>query len=123
MTHSPQQVADERRRSRRSVTFILSVVGVATGLMVLLALWVVVVPYDVSAPVGDGRSVSCNGTPHPAPTTPKGWEAACDKAKEKARTSRRNTALAIGAGAFVVATAVSTWPSRRLTGEELGPIR
>lgn len=123
MTHSPEEVADERRRSRRSVTFILTVVGVATGLMVLLALWVVVVPYDVSAAVGDGRSVSCHNISQAAPTAPEGREEACDKAREKARTSRRSTALAVGAGAFVVATAVSTWPSRRLTGEELGPIR
>ncbi|MCB0978652.1 MAG: hypothetical protein KDB02_14465 [Acidimicrobiales bacterium] len=116
-------IAEERRRSRRSVSFILAVVAAAVAAMVGLALWVLVVPYNVTAPIAGGRLESCENVPDAPPEAVRSFAKACDEAKDRARTDRRNTALLLGAGAFVVATAVSTWPSRRLTGERLGPLR
>lgn len=105
----------ERRRSRRSVSFIVSVVALAVVVIGALALWVTVVPYDVEVSGPGGEVVPCDAST--APTDP------CDAAEADAREDRRTTALLIGVGAFVVATAVSTWPSRRLTGDRLGPLR
>lgn len=120
---APEEVAADRQRSRRSVTFIVSVVAAAVAVMVALALWVLVVPYEVAAPLGQRPAVDCATTVDADPIEVTAWEAACDRAEDDARTDRRNTAFVLGVGAFVVATAVSTWPSRRLTGERLGPLR
>ncbi len=79
-----------------------------------LALWVLAVPYDVDVAGPGGAVVSCD-----APTVPVDD---CEAAEADAREDRRTTALVVGVGAFVVATAVSTWPSRRLTGDRLGPV-
>lgn len=117
------EIDDERRRSRRSVSFILTVVAVAVVVMVGMVLWVLVVPYDVMAPIAEGRSQSCETMLDAPPEVVRSFAEACDEAEDQARTDRRNIALLLGVGAFVVATAVSTWPSRRLTGERLGPLR
>ncbi|NLD76423.1 MAG: hypothetical protein GX643_07125 [Acidimicrobiales bacterium] len=53
-------------------------------------------------------------------------DARCEAAGEQLSESedeRLRTALIAGAVVVTVAFAASTWPSRRLTGEELGPIR
>ena len=52
-----------------------------------------------------------------------GLRAEAEQVCGDAETTRRNTALIAGGIAVTVAFAASTWPSRRLTGEELGPIR
>jgi hypothetical protein len=121
---SPDEVTAERARSRRSVSFIVAVVVACVVAIGALALWVAAVPYDVEAPLA-GTPVACDATLDAGvgPSEIAAWDAACDRAEDEARTDRRNTALVLGVGAFVVATAVSTWPSRRLTGERLGPLR
>lgn len=121
---SNDEVAAERQRSRRSVSFIVAVVVACVVAIGALALWVVAVPYDVEAPLA-GADLACDtvldaGVGEAAIAA---WEAACGRAEDDARADRRNTAFVLGVGAFVVATAVSTWPSRRLTGERLGPLR
>lgn len=121
---TPEEIAVERDRSRRSVTFILAVVAAAVAVMIGLAAWVIAVPYDVSAPLAGGAALECDTRPGATGDAElAAWEEACERAEDDARADRRNTALVIGVGAFVVATAVSTWPSRRLTGERLGPLR
>jgi len=121
------EVSDERRRSRRSVFVIVAVVGAAVAVVAGLAVWVAAVGYDVDAPLA-GRPVACATAAGDLPAATTGaevtaWEAACDRATDDARASRRGTAVLLGAAAFVIATAVSTWPSRRLTGDRLGPLR
>ncbi len=121
---TPEEIAVERERSRRSVTFILAVVAAAVVVIVGLAAWVIAVPYDVSAPLAGGVEVDCDTLPGPTGDAELAdWKEAGERAEDDARADRRNTALVVGVGAFVVATAVSTWPSRRLTGERLGPLR
>jgi hypothetical protein len=117
--------AAERRRSRRSVSFILAVVGAAVVVIGALALWVLVVPYHEAVPLDGGPVVDCSIDPAPPETVEamREWERACDEAEADTRDGRRRTAFVVGVGAFVVATAVSTWPSRRLTGDRLGPLR
>lgn len=118
---APEEIVEEQRRSRRSVRFIVTVVAVGAAVLVVLALWVQSVGYAVEV---DGRTRSCR--------TDQSWTAisasehthrAIEQACADAKDRRRNQALLIGAGVFTVACAVSTWPSRRLTGERLGPLR
>lgn len=116
-TEDPNQdetpVEEELRRSRRSVTFIVGVVVASLVAIAALALWAVALPVDAEVVATDGTTISCD----------EASSEACEVAEEEARDDRRKTAILIGAGVFVVATAVSTWPSRRLTGERLGPLR
>lgn len=114
------EVAEDRARSRRSVSFILAVVGAAVAVMIALAAWVVLVPYDVEVAAGEEHPVRCDDLAEDAPSA---LATECDRLEDEARDERRTTALVIGVGAFVVATAVSTWPSHRLTGDRLGPLR
>ncbi|MBX3285689.1 MAG: hypothetical protein KF703_10125 [Actinobacteria bacterium] len=95
---------------------ILIVVSVAVLVLLGLAWWVVQVPY--SAEVGP-RSLECR--PHMIFDDPNWDPEAFDRACDDARSDRRTTALLIGAGVATAAAAASTIPSRRLTGEALGP--
>ncbi len=116
-TGRSERVGGDERRQSRPVRRILVAVGLAVAVLVGLAWWGLAAP--VHATVG-GRSVSCDavddGTAGAASAEVRD---ACDEAE----SDRRTTALLVGAGVATVAAAVSTWPSRRLTGEELGPLR
>lgn len=110
-----------RRRTRRPVKVILAVVAATAVVLVGLAVWVSLGSDTPSARLGSAE-VPCDSTvdfDEPAPDV-DAWFEACQGAKSE-RTSRRDTAAVIGAVAVVVAWAFSTWPSRRLTGERLGP--
>lgn len=104
---------------------LLMVVGIVTGVslavVVAVVLWLHAVPYDVSLVGADGRpeSVRCSSLDaiSISPADRVSVEAECSEAK----TSRRNLGLLIGGTTITVVFAVSTWPSRRLTGEALGP--
>lgn len=121
-TVTDAEVREEAARSRRSVRFILVVVGVCIAVGIGLAFWVGSVGYDVSVPLGNGPSVACSSKVEAEGIAATVWREACHDAVDEARSRRRNQAALLGVGAFVVATAVSTWPSRRLTGERLGPL-
>lgn len=88
---------------------------VALAVVVLLGLawWVLQVPYEVSFA---GEPVDCEVTGGAQLVNSTVVEA-CDDA----RSDRRTTALLIGAAVATAAAAASTIPSRRLTGEALGP--
>jgi hypothetical protein len=102
----------QRRGARR----ILIVVALAVVVLLGLAWWVLRVPYE--ADVGT-RSVDCDVT---VILDDPSWDAAAfDQACDDARDERRTTALLIGAAVATAAAAASTIPSRRLTGEALGP--
>lgn len=92
---------------RRPVRQIIAVVAVAVVVMVGLAVWTFAAGYDAEV---DGRTVTCDPAPPEA-----------SRACHDARDERRRSALLIGAGVATLAAAVSTWPSRRLTAEELNP--
>lgn len=114
-----RQEAPVERSSNRSVRRIVAIVAAATLVLVGLALWVLVAPYRTEAA---GLSLDCDveisWTDDAA-----GREAAetFDRTCADARSDRRRTALLIGAAVGTVAAAASTIPSRRLTGERLGP--
>lgn len=93
--------------NRRPVRQILYVVAATVVVIIGLAVWTITGSYSAEV---DGRTVSCD----PAP---EGAEEAC----RDARDERRRKSLLIGAGVATLAAAVSTWPSRRLTSEELNP--
>lgn len=93
--------------NRRPVRQILYVVAAAVVVIVGLAVWTLTASYSVNV---EGQTVSCD----PAPVD---VEQLC----KDARDDRRRSALLIGAGVATVAAAVSTWPSRRLTDQELNP--
>lgn len=118
----PSETEDTaRRRTRRPVKVILAVVGATVVLLGGLAVWVSLGSDTPSARLGSAE-LSCDATvdfDEPAPDV-DAWFEACQDAKSE-RTSRRDTAAVIGAVAVVVAWAFSTWPSRRLTGDRLGP--
>ncbi len=100
------------------------VVAVALCLVALVGLagWALLVPVTVDHPQlrNGGLSLDCDdlGSGEIFDVRLE-VEQRCDEAK----ATRRNTALIAGGVAVTVAFAASTWPSRRLTGEELGPIR
>lgn len=106
----------------RGARRILVAVALCGLVLAGLAVWVLLVPVRVSHPEWNGGrselgchtldSVDVFGFRAEA-------EALCDEAEEE----RRNAALIAGGVAVTVAFAVSTWPSRRLTGEALGPLR
>jgi hypothetical protein len=109
--------------SRRSVRRIVAAVVLSVVVMVGLAAWVLLVPYESSA-IGEGGREDCDAvldwidSPEAARQRAE-FEKSCDEAEEE----RRNVALIAGGVAVTVAFAASTWPSRRLTGEALGPLR
>lgn len=110
----------------RSARRIVAAVVVAALLLAGLAAWVLVVPYEVERA---GTAVACDdlGEP-PAPSGPDDLALAQDRVEARRRCddlreSRRNVALFAGAAVAIAACAVSTVPSRRLTGEKLGPLR
>lgn len=88
---------------------------VALAVVVLLGLawWVLQVPYEVSFA---GETVDCEVTEGSRLVSVEVGAACGD-----ARSDRRTTALLIGAAVATAAAAASTIPSRRLTGEALGP--
>ena len=100
------------------------VAAVALCVMVLagLATWVFMVPVTIDHPEwrGGGSSLRCDTV---SSVDIAGFRPEVERLCDDAETSRRNTALIIGGIAVTVAFGASTWPSRRLTGEELGPIR
>ena len=101
---------------QRGVRRILIVVAVAVVVLVGLVWWVAGVPYEAQT---GGRSLDCEVTvvfDNPS-WDPEAFDRACDEA----RRDRRTTALLIGAAVATAAAAASTIPSRRLTGEALGP--
>lgn len=110
---------DGGRRRRIAIALLGALVA-----LVALVVWVVLVPYPAStAPIG-GRfgGLDCDadvrwGT---SPTARR-LEARFDEVCDAPRRDRRNTALVIGGVVVVIAAVASTWPSRRLTGEALGP--
>ncbi|QXC62557.1 hypothetical protein KSP35_07105 [Aquihabitans sp. G128] len=112
------------RRPSRSAKRIVAAVAVAVVALVALAVWVLAVPYRVEvAPAGriecgketvdDAMAVLASGRE----------VGLVDRRCNAARDDRRNVALLLGAGVAIAACAVSTVPSRRLTGEKLGPLR
>ena len=88
-------------------------VALAVAVLVGLAWWVLKVPYEVSFA---GETVDCEVTDGARLVNAEVVES-CDGA----RRDRRTTALLIGAAVATAAAAASTVPSRRLTGEALGP--
>ena len=108
-------------RPSRSARRIVAAVAVAVVVLAGLAGWVLVTPYSVE--VG-GASISCDaGTGRDSVMADRQDEPHFGRACDDARDRRRTTALLIGAGVATAAAAVSTLPSRRLTGDKLGPLR
>ncbi len=97
-------------RPSRSAKRIVAAVAVAVVVLAGLAWWVLVVPYTVT----DGsKTIDCEQV-----STAR-FSHDCRQSKQ----GRRTTALLLGAGVAIAACAVSTVPSKRLTGEKLGPLR
>lgn len=106
-------------RQRRSVRWIVTTVLVSVILIAGLGLWVATSSTEVKI---NGRPIDCDalvtwGTGPAADAKATTFERSCDHQRDK----RRTTALLFGVGIATVAAAVSTVPSRRLTGEALGP--
>lgn len=100
------------------------VVAVALCLVVLvgLAAWVIAVPVTVELAGWNngGAPLDCD---HIDSVDIGRLRTEAEQVCGDAESTRRNMALIAGGIAVTVAFAASTWPSRRLTGEELGPIR
>jgi hypothetical protein len=109
-------------RERRCLRRIVVAVALCLIALIGLASWVLLVPVEVDHPdwSDGGRSVDCSSTDS---VDLSGLRADVEALCHDAEEDRRNTALIAGGVVAAVAFAVSTWPSRRLTGEELGPIR
>lgn len=124
MNEEPESVEEERQRSRRSVGFIVSVVVASVLVLIGLTIWVTAMPYDDRAPLG-GAIAECDAIVESDSDAEsvREWRRACETVEDEARSTRRTQAIVIGATVVVIAMAVSTWPSRRLTGERLGPLR
>ncbi|MEO6629719.1 MAG: hypothetical protein ABIP03_14260 [Aquihabitans sp.] len=108
-------------RSSRSARRIVVAVVISVLTIAGLTAWVLLVPYQdtvVGPPLRCDATVDWVDSPAGL-AQEKVFEKQCDKK----RSSRRTTALLIGAGVATAACAVSTWPSKRLTGEALGPLR
>lgn len=90
--------------------------------LVGIAVWVLAVPVEVDHAMWNdgGDSFRCS-TLDSADVS--GMRAELETLCEDAESQRRTTGLIAGAVVVTVAFAVSTWPSRRLTGEALGPLR
>lgn len=132
MQPSGAQPADERAPlpgttpPSRSAKRIVAAVVVAVLALAGLAWWVLAAPYEVSVA---GRTVDCEDLAEPTASMASADITATQDLVEARlgcdddRDSRRNTALFAGAAVAIAACAVSTVPSRRLTGEKLGPLR
>lgn len=86
-----------------------------------IAVWVLWVPVTVdhSGWHNGGRDFDCDQLETAEISDIRAeLEERCDDAE----STRRTTGLVTGAVVVTVAFAVSTWPSRRLTGEALGPV-
>lgn len=108
-------------RSSRSARRIVVAVMVSALTIAALTAWVLLVPYKATVA---GRVFDCDalvtwGNEPAGLAQREDFDQQCDKA----RSSRRTTALLVGAGVATAACAASTWPSKRLTGEALGPLR
>lgn len=94
-------------------------VVVASLVLLGLGLWVLVVPYRTEAA---GLSLDCDvDITWTNDAAGRNAEETFDRTCDEAHSDRRRTALLIGAGVATAAAAASTIPSRRLTGERLGP--
>lgn len=117
----------ETEPTSRGARRILGAVAVCSVVLAGLAVWVLAVGHPGEATY---ESLACD-IEMVAHDDPDGSAAAdraarCQAADEEISESedgRLRTALIAGAVVVTVAFAASTWPSRRLTGEELGPIR
>lgn len=112
-------VAIAAGRQRRSVRWIITTVLVSVILIAGLGIWVAAGSYVVKV---EGQTIDCDalitwGRGPAAEAKNTAFEKACDHQRDK----RRTTALLLGVAIATVAAAVSTVPSRRLTGEALGP--
>lgn len=113
------QEASGDRGPNRSVRRIVGIVVAATLVLVGLALWVLVTPYRTEAA---GLSLDCDvDISWTEDAAGREAEETFDRTCADDRRDRRRTALLIGAAVGTVAAAASTIPSRRLTGEHLGP--
>lgn len=100
---------------------IVVTVAVAVVALVGLAAWFVAGEAEVEVL---GQQVGCDAIVDWSPDDDgralrEDFEQRCEAAGD----ARRDRALVIGLIVAVAAAAVSTWPSRRLTGEALGPER
>ncbi len=123
-------------RPSRSAKRIVVAVAAAAVVLAGLAWWVLAVPYHGTSVANHKVQVDCDAPGHglvglaadgqislvsaEARTEAR---AQFDRECDQARDDRRTTALLLGAGVAIAACAVSTVPSRRLTGEKLGPLR
>lgn len=109
-------------RSSPSASRILVAVVVSALVIIGLTAWVVFVPYRGSVSVGP--SLDCDArVSWTDDAAGRSGRASFEQSCDDARSSRRTMALLIGAGVATAACAASTWPSKRLTGEALGPLR
>jgi hypothetical protein len=100
---------------------IVVTVAVAVVALVGLAAWFVAGEAEVEVL---GQRVGCDAiVAWPGDDAGRAAREAFEDRCEEAGRARRDRALLIGLGIVVVAAVVSTWPSRRLTGEALGPDR
>ncbi|MCU1496356.1 MAG: hypothetical protein JWM47_309 [Acidimicrobiales bacterium] len=106
-------------RRGRSATRIVTAVAVAAAVLGGLAWWVQVSPYAGTDDLRCDARISWGGDP----ATRRQAEERFDRSCAEARRDRRDTALLVGAGVAIAVCAVSTVPSRRLTGDKLGPLR
>lgn len=112
------------QRPSRSAKRIVATVAVAVVALVGLAVWVLAVPYRID--VGPAGRIECGKETVDDATAvvTSGREVGLiDRRCDQAKDDRRNLALLLGAGVAIAACAVSTVPSRRLTGDKLGPLR
>lgn len=106
-------------RPSRSAARIVVAVAVAVMVLAGLAWWVLVMPYNGTGDRRCGGHTPSTGTVEAGRVAEVSFERSC----RDARSERRQIALLVGAGVAITACAVSTVPSRRLTGERLGPLR
>ena len=89
---------------------------VAIVVLLGLAGWVSEARYDSGVLQPGDMSYDCSSKfDIPLDAAGRKFLADFDRACDEARQDRRRTALVWGAGIIVLAAAVSTWPSRRLT--------
>lgn len=98
---------------------IVVTVAAAVVALVGLAAWFVAGEAEVEVL---GQRVGCDAiVAWPGDDAGREAREAYEERCEEAGRDRRDRALLIGLGIAVAASVVSTWPSRRLTGEALGP--
>ncbi len=100
---------------------IVVTLAVAVVALVGLAAWFVVGEAEVEVL---GQTVGCDAiVAWPADDDGRAAREVFEDRCEEAASNRLDRARLIGLGIAVAAAVVSTWPSRRLTGEALGPER